>query len=598
LGKIIGIDLGTTNSCVAVFQGGKSLVIPNREGSTTTPSIVGYTAGMGRLVGVVAKHQMMNNPANTFYSVKRLIGRKYDSPEVQHSLTILPYGVHAAENGDVRLEVDGKPLTIPEVQAEVLATMKNVAATYLGEEINEAVITVPAYFNDAQRQATKDAGVIAGLNVLRIINEPTAASLAYGLDRTGQRTIAVYDLGGGTFDISILEIGDGVFQVRSTSGDTFLGGDDFDLKIIQHLQREFQRREGLPLPSDPVILQRLKDAAQEAKHILSAEEETGINLPFIAVLAGTPRHLKLTLTRADLEGMVEDLIQRTLAPCRQALSDAGLKVEEIGEVVMVGGQTRMPRVRAVVKDFFRRELHVGLNPDEVVAVGAALQGAILKGDYDDVVLLDVTPLSLGLETKGGIFTSFIERNTTIPTRKTMTFTTTEDNQSSVTVHVLQGERKMAADNISLGQFDLVGIPPAPRGIPKIEVTFDLDANGILSVSARNQATGQSQAIRITPSGGLTKEEIGALIREAAASRQEDERRRTLVLLQNEADATIYAAENLIRHYTQQLNQVQREHCLDLIRSLKTSLAKGDRLAIEKNLNELRLLTNHIVHTLI
>src|SRR5438128_7955341 len=542
MGKVIGIDLGTTNSCVAIMSGGDPVVIANAEGNRTTPSVVGFTEKGERLVGQIAKRQAITNPENTVYSIKRLIGRKYDSKEVREALKRLPYKVVSAPNGDAHVEIRGKHYSPAEISAMILQKMKQTAEDYLGEPVTEAVITVPAYFDDSQRQATKDAGQIAGLNVLRIINEPTAASLAYGLDKKKDERIAVYDLGGGTFDISILEIGDGVFEVKSTNGDTFLGGDDFDLRVMDWLVEEFKKDQGIDLKKDRMALQRLKEAAERAKIELSSSQETEINLPFITADASGPKHLVIKLTRAKLEQLVDDLIQRTLEPCKKALSDAGSTAKDIDEVVLVGGMTRMPKIIGLVRDFFGKEPHKGVNPDEVVAVGAAIQAGVLKGEVKDVLLLDVTPLTLGIETLGGVFTRLIERNTTIPTSKSETFTTATDSQSQVEVHVLQGERPMATDNKSLGRFILDGILPAPRGLPQIEVTFDIDANGILHVSARDKGTGREQKITIQAGTGLSPEEIERMKRDAEAHADEDRKRQEQVEVGNQADSLAYTAE--------------------------------------------------------
>lgn len=546
MGKAIGIDLGTTNSVVAVVIGGEPVVIPNQEGQRTTPSVVAFTDKGERLVGQVAKRQAITNPENTIFSIKRLMGRKYNSPEVQEAKKRLPYKIVEAPNGDAHVEVMGKRYSPPEISAMILQKLKQAAEDYLGEPVTEAVITVPAYFDDSQRQATKDAGRIAGLNVLRIINEPTAAALAYGLEKKKEEKIAVYDLGGGTFDISILEIGEGVIEVKATNGDTYLGGDDFDMRIMDWLIEEFKKQEGIDLRKDRMALQRLKEAAERAKIELSSAMETEINLPFITADASGPKHLLMKLTRAKLEQLVDDLIQKSLEPCRKALADAGLSPHQIDEVILVGGQTRTPKVQKVVQEFFGKEPHKGVNPDEVVAIGAAIQAAILKGEVKEVLLLDVTPLSLGIETLGGVFTKIIERNTTIPTRKSQIFTTAADNQTAVTIKVYQGEREMAADNKLLGVFELVGIPPAPRGVPQIEVTFDIDANGILHVSAKDLATGKEQSIRITASSGLTEEEIKRMIREAEMHAEEDRRKRQLAEARNEADNMIYTVEKTLR----------------------------------------------------
>jgi molecular chaperone DnaK len=546
MGKAIGIDLGTTNSAVAVVIGGEPVVIPNQEGQRTTPSVVAFTDKGERLVGQVAKRQAITNPENTIFSIKRLMGRKYNSQEVQEAKKRLPYKIVEAPNGDAHVEVMGKRYSPPEISAMILQKLKQAAEDYLGEPVTEAVITVPAYFDDSQRQATKDAGRIAGLNVLRIINEPTAAALAYGLDKKKEEKIAVYDLGGGTFDISILEIGEGVIEVKATNGDTYLGGDDFDIRIMDWLIDEFKKQEGIDLRKDRMALQRLKEAAERAKIELSSAMETEINLPFITADAGGPKHLLLKLTRARFEQLVDDLIQKSFEPCKKALSDAGLSTSQIDEVILVGGQTRTPKVQSSVQEFFKKEPNKTVNPDEVVAIGAAIQAAIIKGEVKEVLLLDVTPLSLGIETLGGVFTKIIERNTTIPTKKSQIFTTAADNQTAVTIKVYQGEREMAADNKLLGVFELVGIPPAPRGIPQIEVTFDIDANGILHVSAKDLATGKEQSIRITASSGLTEEEIKKMVREAEAHAEEDRRKKQLAEARNEADNMIYTVEKTLR----------------------------------------------------
>ncbi|WBT39107.1 MULTISPECIES: molecular chaperone DnaK [Hyphomicrobium] len=543
MAKVIGIDLGTTNSCVAVMDGGKPRVLENAEGVNTTPSIVAFADDGERLVGLPAKRQAVTNPTNTFFAIKRLIGRRYDDPMVEKDKKLVPYTIVKGPGGDAWVEAHGKQYSPQQISAFILQKMKETAEAKLGETVTQAVITVPAYFNDAQRQATKDAGRIAGLEVLRIINEPTAAALAYGLDKkTGAKTIAVYDLGGGTFDISILEIGDGVFEVKSTNGDTFLGGEDFDMKLVSYLADEFKKEQGIDLRNDKLALQRLKEAAEKAKIELSSSQQTEINLPFITADASGPKHLTMKLTRAKLESLVDDLIVKTRGPCEQALKDAGLKAAEIDEVVLVGGMTRMPKVQQVVKELFGKEPHKGVNPDEVVAVGAAIQGGVLKGEVKDVLLLDVTPLSLGIETLGGVFTRLIDRNTTIPTKKSQVFSTAEDGQNAVTIRVSQGEREMAADNKLLGQFDLVGIPPAPRGVPQVEVTFDIDANGIVHVSAKDKATGKEQSIRIQASGGLSDEEIQGMVKDAEAHAAEDKKRRELVEAKNQAEALIHSTE--------------------------------------------------------
>jgi len=543
MSKVIGIDLGTTNSCVAVMEGGKPKVLENSEGANTTPSIVAFTSDDERLVGLPAKRQAVTNPTNTFFAIKRLIGRRYDDPEVTKDRNLVPFNIVKGTNGDAWVESHGKQYSPQQISAFILQKMKETAEAKLGEKVTQAVITVPAYFNDAQRQATKDAGKIAGLEVLRIINEPTAAALAYGLDKKKEaKTIAVYDLGGGTFDVSILEIGDGVFEVKSTNGDTHLGGEDFDMVLVSYLADEFKKEQGIDLRSDKLALQRLKEASEKAKIELSSAPQTEINLPFITADASGPKHLTMKLTRAKLESLVETLINRTKGPCEKALKDAGLKAAEIDEVVLVGGMTRMPKVQEVVKQLFGKEPHKGVNPDEVVAVGAAIQGGVLKGEVKDVLLLDVTPLSLGIETLGGVFTRLIDRNTTIPTKKGQTFSTAEDGQNAVTIRVFQGEREMAADNKMLGQFDLLGIPPAPRGVPQIEVTFDIDANGIVHVSAKDKATGKEQSIRIQASGGLSDADIDKMVKDAEAHAAEDKQRRELVELRNQAEALIHGTE--------------------------------------------------------
>ncbi len=568
MGKVIGIDLGTTNSVVAVMQAGDPIVIPNQEGNRTTPSVVAFTDKGERLVGQVAKRQAITNPQNTIFSIKRLMGRKFTSPQVQNAITRLPYKIVAADNGDAHVEISGKRYSPPEISAMILQKLKKAAEDYLGETVTEAVITVPAYFDDSQRQATKDAGRIAGLDVLRIINEPTAAALAYGMDKKKEEKIAVYDLGGGTFDISILEIGEGVVEVKSTNGDTYLGGDDFDEAIIDWMLAEFKKDSGIDLKADKMALQRLKEAAEKAKVELSSATETEINLPFITADATGPKHLMLKLSRARFEQLTESLIKKALSPCQKALSDAGMKNKDINEVVLVGGQTRTPRVQQEVNSFFGREPHKGVNPDEVVAVGAAIQGGVLRGDVKEVLLLDVTPLSLGIETLGGIFTKLIERNTTIPTRKSQVFSTASDNQPAVTVKVCQGEREMAADNKLLGNFELIGIPPAPRGVPQVEVTFDIDANGILHVSAKDLGTGKEQSIRITASSGLTEEEIKQMTADAQSHSDEDKKRRKLAEARNEADTLIYTVEKSLGDYGSKISSEEKAQIESALTKLK------------------------------
>jgi molecular chaperone DnaK len=590
MAKVIGIDLGTTNSCIAVMDGGKPKVIENSEGARTTPSIVAFTKDGERLIGQPAKRQAVTNGDNTIFAVKRLIGRRFDDPVTRKDTELVPYTIVKGKNGDAWVNAGGEDYSPSQISAFILQKMKETAESYLGETVTQAVITVPAYFNDAQRQATKDAGQIAGLEVLRIINEPTAAALAYGLDKQDGKTIAVYDLGGGTFDVSVLEIGDGVFEVKSTNGDTFLGGEDFDSKLVEWLADKFKAKEGLDLKTDKLALQRLKEAAEKAKIELSSTATTEINLPFITARmeggATTPLHLVETITRSDLERMVADLIQRTLEPCRKAIADAGLSAKDIDEVVLVGGMTRMPKVREVVKEFFGKEPHTGVNPDEVVAMGAAIQAGVLQGDVKDVLLLDVTPLSLGIETLGGIMTKMIDRNTTIPTKKSQVYSTAEDNQQAVTIRVFQGEREMAQDNKMLGQFDLVGIPPSRRGVPQIEVTFDIDANGLVNVSAKDKGTGKEQQIRIQASGGLSDSDIDQMVRDAEKFAEEDKKRRESAEARNQADSLVHATEQQIAENGDKIDAALKEEVEAAIAATKTALEGGEAEAINAKAQEL------------
>ncbi len=571
MSKVIGIDLGTTNSCVAVMDGSTPKVIENSEGVRTTPSIVAFTEDDERLVGQSAKRQAVTNPENTLFAIKRLIGRPYDDPTTQKDKDMVPYQIVKADNGDAWVESRGQKYSPAQISAFILQKMKETAEAFLGTEVTQAVITVPAYFNDAQRQATKDAGKIAGLEVLRIINEPTAASLAYGLDKNDGKTIAVYDLGGGTFDVSILEIGDGVFEVKSTNGDTFLGGEDFDLRLVDYLADEFKKDNGIDLRGDKLALQRLKEAAEKAKIELSSAQQTEINLPFITADQSGPKHLTMKLTRSKLESLVEDLIERTVAPCQSALKDAGLKAAEIDEIVLVGGMTRMPKIREIVQNFFGKEPNMSVNPDEVVAMGAAIQAGVLQGDVKDVLLLDVTPLSLGIETLGGVFTRLIDRNTTIPTKKSQVFSTAEDSQNAVTIRVFQGEREMAADNKLLGQFDLVGIPPAPRGVPQIEVAFDIDANGIVNVAATDKATGKEQNIRIQASGGLSDSDIEQMVKDAESHAEEDKKRRELVEAKNQGEALVHSTEKTVADLGDKVSDADKSTIEAAVTELKTAL---------------------------
>ena len=597
MGKVIGIDLGTTNSCVAVMDGGEPQVVPNAEGSRTTPSMVAFTDRGEKLVGHVAKRQAVTNPSRTVFAAKRLIGRRQDTEEVRRFSQISPFGIEASPKGDAWIRVGDRLCSPEEISAVVLAKMRETAADFVGGDVVDAVITVPAYFDDAQRQATKDAGKIAGLNVLRIINEPTAAALAYGLGEANAKTIAVFDLGGGTFDVSVLEIGDGVFEVKSTNGDTFLGGEDFDQRIADFLIQQFQRESGIDLHGDKMALQRLKEAAERAKHELSSALATDVNLPFIAADASGPKHLKVSLTRERLEALVADLIDRLVEPCETALADAGLDKSGIDEVILVGGMTRMPRIQEKVAEIFGKKPQKGVNPDEVVAIGAAIQGGVLKGEVSDVLLLDVTPLSLGVETQGGIFTKIIEKNTTIPTRRSQVFSTTEDNQNVVRIHVLQGEREMAADNKSLGRFELVGIPPAPRGVPQIEVSFEIDTDGVVSVSAKDLGTGKTQQIRVSASGGLAQDEIASLIDEAQQFASADKQRRDLVELMNKADGLVYSTERSLEEYAEHIGEDERQGLASALEKTRAALTSHDASGLAIAVDELSALSYQMTEQL-